>query len=280
MYLSGDSLNNNTSIWALNYKVFRNSKMDKQPATGYKANESIYLWANATENLRPKFKDLSFLGRPGPYTIGPPLSELGNDWNTAQQKLTDPKNWGNPFHPNILNLDTQVYKTTLQTTNFTQDMWDKYMDEEPNKTKFTITTEPLVQELRYNPDRDTGEKTTIYLVSNTTSNQFEIPADDNITIKGFPLYLGLWSWIDWQKKLNYIHNIDSTYILCFQSPFTEPRMDPITTPIIPIDRGFLDGKGPYNLDHEDLSKWTLDNWYPKVAHQLVTIDHICSCDLQ
>nr|UGV35690.1 MAG: ORF1 [TTV-like mini virus] len=278
MYLSPDSLNNNTSIWTLNYKVFTNSKLDKQPTTGYKPNPNIYLWANGTQEHRVKFKNLTFLGRPGPKRLGTPFEDIGSSWTEVKNKITDDKYWGNPFHPEVLNLDVEVYKTTVQYTAFPDSYWDKYVEEDETlKTVFTRVQEPFVQELRYNPDRDTGEKTTIYLVPNTTSNNFQIPEDDNITIKGFPLYLGLWSWIDWQKKLNYIHNIDSSYILCMQTPFTEPKQNPITTPIIPIDRGFLDGKGPYNLDPEDLSKWTLDNWYPKVAHQLVTIDQICSC---
>lgn len=275
-YIGHKSINNNTSIFTLDYKVFSNSKMEKITNTQpYKPNPDYYMWANATQELRPKFKHLSFLGRPGPKTIGIPLEKLGSNWTEAQQKLKDISNWGNPFHPQILNIDTEVYLTNIQWTAITNDMWDKYMDSDEMKTKFTQKTEPLFQELRYNPDRDTGDKTTIYLVSNTTENRFNIPGDTDETISGFPLYLGLWSWIDWQKKLAKIHNIDSTYICCFQTPFTEPKMNPITTPIIPIDPGFLQGKGPYNLDETDQNQWTKDNWFPKVAFQLVAIDNIC-----
>nr|UGV36442.1 MAG: ORF1 [TTV-like mini virus] len=276
-YISSKAINNNCSIYALDYKIFQNSKMINQPTTGYKPNPQVYLWCNATRNEPPQFKDLAYLGRPGPYTLGKPMRDLGNTWTEVQPKLAQIENWGNPFHPNVLNIDTEVYICNVQYTAFKQDYWEKYPDTDNDLKKiFARRQEPLYTELRYNPDRDTGDKTTIYLVSNTTSNNFEIPEDENITIKGFPLYLGLWSWIDWQKKLATIHNIDSTYILCFQTPFTEPKMNPINTPIIPLDKGFLEGKGPYDLDHRDLNKWTLENWYPKVAHQLVSIDNICS----
>ena len=101
---------------------------------------------------------------------------------------------------------------------------------------------------------------------------FPVPEDPNLKITGFPLYLGYWGWLDWQKKLNYIHNVDTSYITVFRSPYTEPKVDYA----IVIDTNFLQGKGPYGIPHEDLNSYSLQSWWPKVAHQMVTINQICN----
>ena len=139
-------------------------------------------------------------------------------------------------------------------------------------TTFTRVTEPLVLELRYNPDRDTGKDNYVYLqsIERDTLN-FAIPDDKDIQITGLPLHIAMWGWLDWQKKLAKYHQIDTSYSLVIRTPVTEPKVDYI----IPIDQNFLDGKGPYGIPHTELNTYTLTSWWPKVAHQLVTNNNIC-----
>lgn len=269
-YLSPSAYSNNISIWTLNPKTFRHNGFIHPDTNGYSPNTNLYLYCIPSPRATEPYKigDLSYLGKPGNYTLGIPFNQHSNNYDSS------PNLWGNPFHPQVLNLDIPVYKSTQQprtiltTTNSTLNIKDK-------TELLTPVTEPLIKELRYNPDADTGNNTSIYLYSierNTTIG-FPTPEDANVKIEGFPIHLGLWGWLDWQKKLAYLHNIDSSYVVVIRTPYTEPKEEYI----IPIDRNFLEGKGPYGIPHSELNQYSLSSWWPKVAHQMVTVNTICNC---
>nr|UGV34351.1 MAG: ORF1 [TTV-like mini virus] len=268
-YVSPNSINNNISIYTLNSKTFQNNGFINPPTTtGYSPGNGIYLYAQVTHELEIKVKDLAYLGRPGPY-------ELGEPYTGQTDYTTNKKYWGNPFHPKVLNLDIPVFKSNTQPGNiFTNDNKDKKVSE---LNTLVRVIEPLIIELRYNPDRDTGQNNSAYLISieRSTSNTdgFKEPDDPNVKITGLPLPILLWGWLDWQKKLQYLHNIDTSYMLVLKSKFTTPEVQYI----LPVDWNFLQGNGPYGLPHEELNSYTLSSWWPKVAHQLVTNNEICHC---
>nr|UGV36517.1 MAG: ORF1 [TTV-like mini virus] len=266
-YLSRDSINNNISIWSLNYKIFQNNGFQQIPTSGYAPKNSYWLYCTLPGQGHTHVSDLVFLGKPGPFTLGKP-------YNKEEDYISTDTKWGNPFHPDVLNKEIDLYTSNTQPSNILSDAnKDKTIKELITNSKLTKVTEPLVIEYRYNPDRDTGLNNLCYLTNiTTTTNKFNPPDDDNITIKGFPLFISLWSWIDWQKKLAYLHNIDTTYCLTIQTKFTDTLKQET---LIPIDHNFLIGKGPYGLDRNEWNEHTQTTWYPKVAHQLVTIDEIC-----
>lgn len=267
-YIPPQAINNNISIFTLNSKTFQDNGFINPPeTTGYSIGNSTYLYAAVTQEHPPKVKDLSFLGRPGPYT-------LGEAYNGQQNYLQTKTKWGNPFHPDVLNLSIPVYKSNVQPgAILTEANKDKLASQTTNLVE---VIEPLVLELRYNPDRDTGQDNVAYLVSIqrqlSNTDGFKEPDDPNVKITGFPLHVLLWGWLDWQKKLQYLHNIDTSYMLVLKSKFTNPEVKYI----LPIDHSFLEGKGPYNLPKEELNTHTLTSWWPKVAHQLVTNNNICN----
>nr|UGV42241.1 MAG: ORF1 [TTV-like mini virus] len=266
-YLSKDAINNNISIWSLNSKIFVKNGFIQIPTTGYQPKATYNLYTIPRQVPNPKLSDLSYLGKPGPYTLGQPY----NSHNDYFQKDTY---WGNPFHPEVLMKERDVYMSTQQPTAiFTTTNTSKTIQQAITESLITKVEDDLIIEYRYNPDRDTGYQNECYLINITrNTNDFNPPEDDNIIIKGFPLFISLWSWIDWQKKLAYINNIDTTYCLAIKTKFTDTLKQEL---IIPIDHNFLNGKGPYGLDRVDWNTHTLTTWYPKVAHQLVTIDEIC-----
>lgn len=268
-YLSPYAYSNNISIWTLNPKTFQHNGFIHPDTNGYSPKVNLYLYCIPRPQTAQPYTigDLSYLGKPGKYDLGTPYNNRNDNYTSS------PDLWGNPFHPQVLNLDIPVYKSTLQPSAIlTQTNSTKKIHE--NTTLLTEVTEPLIKEIRYNPDADTGDNTSIYLFSieRNTTPEFPVPQDNNVKIEGFPLYLGLWGWLDWQKKLAYLHNIDSSYVVVIRTPYTEPK----ESYIIPIDKNFLEGKGPYGIPHTELNYYSLNSWWPKVAHQMVTIDTICA----
>lgn len=271
-YISPYSASNNISIHVLNPKTWQNDGwIHPSETTGYQPKDNLYLYCIPPRQKDTKGKNLTYLGNPGRYTYGTPYADLTSSEQTNYE--TNKLYWGNPFHPDVLTQSIRVYKSTQQPTAILASAnREKDVSTIDN---LTLVTEPLILELRYNPDADTGSDTYIYVqsIERPYKKQFPIPEDPNLKITGFPLYLGYWGWLDWQKKLNYIHNVDTSYITVFRSPYTEPKVDYA----IPIDQNFLQGKGPYGIPHEDLNSYSLTSWWPKIAHQMVTVNQICNC---
>nr|UGV35671.1 MAG: ORF1 [TTV-like mini virus] len=258
-------ISNNITIHTLNPQIFQNKGFINPDTSGYHPKTTTWYFANIGHEKDPPLKQLSYLGTPGKYTLGKP-------WDGTNTYFSKPQDWGNIFHPDVLTLNIQVYVTNTKDTVFSEANKDKKVSQ--INTGLTLVTNPFIIPVRYNPDRDTGQDNVTWLASIQRQDQgFAVPTDENVKIQGLPLHIQLWGWPDWQKKLAYLHQIDSSYLLCIKTPFTEPKLDYI----IPIDTSFLNGNGPYNLPHEELSIYTLNSWWPKLAHQLVSIDQICSC---
>nr|WAX26419.1 ORF1 [Torque teno mini virus 3] len=271
-YISPTSISNNISIFSLNPKIFTHNGIINIGTTGYHPTRTMSLFANYGHNEDPKLKELTFLGKPGKYT--PEFNTNGTSFEqskkTTQEYFSQDQWWGNPFHPTVLNKDIPLYISNLQYSNY----WEEYKEKKVSESleKITPLTEPLIIHLRYNPDRDTGQDNMAYLVSiERETDGFNPPADEQLKIYGLPLPTMLWGWLDWQKKLQRVHHIDTSYMLCIKTKFTDPQIDTI----LPIDENFLKGLGPYGLPKDELSLYTKSSWWPKVSNQLVTNNIIC-----
>nr|UGV36942.1 MAG: ORF1 [TTV-like mini virus] len=271
MYLSPIAYSNCISLYVLDPKIFKKNGWIHPQTNGYSPTGSTYYYCLPPGSKGQQVKNLTYLGRPGPYDYGTPFGDISPTDYTSQSKY-----WGNIFHPDVLLLNIPVYLSTTQpSTIFTENNRSQEISQLTNGTspKLTRVTNPFIKEIRYNPDADTGDNTVIYLysVERDLSTEFPIPADPNYKIEGFPLHLGLWGWLDWQKKLKLLHNIDTSYITVIRSPYTEPKEDYLLC----VDKNFLDGKGPYGIPHSELNTYSLSSWWPKVAHQMVSINNIC-----
>nr|UGV42267.1 MAG: ORF1 [TTV-like mini virus] len=183
-------------------------------------------------------------------------------------------NWklyaGNPFHPDIeqhiehLYISIRSPETIINATKDkpgTQSIPWKSINETPNPLTLTPFGEPIFIPYQYNPEKDTGEDTQAYLVNNRDGHGWDNPGIPEITLDGFPLWLILWGYIDFQKHLKKVINIDTSYILVVKTKFTQR---PPQNPIVIINTSFKEGHSPYETKPlpEDINKW-----YPMVQYQ-------------
>lgn len=269
-YLSHLSDSNNLTIYCLNAHTFQHKGFQEySKTTGYTPKANTYLYGTKNGSEPPYVKELVFLGQTTIMSLGQTYDE--SKQTTATYNYTY---WGNPFHPDYLMLNYRVYKSTSQYTNLlTENNKNKRITDDPIKTLLTPVEEPFITECRYAPNKDTGAGNIIYFLGNYREDKgINPPGDKNIQIEGFPLYISLWGWPDWQKKLNYIHRIDSDWFITIQTQFLEPKMPYY----IPIDYAFTQGLGPYNTPKENLTLSMKTNWYPKFLYQQLSIDEIAN----
>lgn len=190
------------------------------------------------------------------------------------------KDWykyaGNPFHHEIdIDHIFMSYKSPqaiigkLATINKENPTWKDIM-EQGTGTDFTLTPllEPLFVPFQYNPYKDTGQDTVCYLLSNSNGNGWDPSSNDNIRLDGFPLWLILWGFQDFQTKLKEALNINENYIICIRTHFTQRPTDML---IVPISTSFIQGNSPY--ENQCLPS-DINRWYPMVQYQEEEINKI------
>lgn len=134
---------------------------------------------------------------------------------------------------------------------------------------FVHVTEPFVTYTRYNPNRDTGESTKMWLTPNNKDLQnWDPPENPKYILEGFPLWLNIFGFIDFQKQLKELTAIDTDYILCFKTNETIPKWNHT---FVVIDQKFIDNKSPY---HTILKDADYNNFYPKISNQVASINEI------
>nr|UHK06441.1 MAG: ORF1 [Torque teno midi virus] len=123
---------------------------------------------------------------------------------------------------------------------------------------------------RYNPTKDTGENTSVWL-TNVLSGTYQPPKTDlDLYLTGLPLWQLLLGFLDWVKQKKQDPTFLQSYYLCFHSDAIEPKPGSKQV-FIPVDYNFVQGKGPYD---SLLSDWDTKHWYPLLKHQLETINNI------
>lgn len=254
-FLPNRATSNNCTIWALNTHIFKNADFQHpSQTTGYSPRNNTYMYSSTSTWANLSKQNLIYLGDSKNYRTGQP--------GDIQKK----DNWGNPFHKDYINNNRTVY---LGSKPPTDESW----------TQSTTTIQQALQEMhspiaykmRYNPDRDTGEGNTAYFVDNYRTagdNGFAKPADPNRIIDGFPLWIMLWGWPDWIKKLAEIHRVDDDYILVIQTSFFTENLPYYVL----LDDSFINGKSYYDTTQ---SPKDLLNWYPKFYYQQQSVENIC-----
>ena len=252
-YLPPRATSNNCTIYALNTSIFKNADFQHPSQTsGYQPQNNQYLYASTQPWENISKETLIYLGDSKNYKSG-----------TAGQFAKD--KWGNPFYKDYLQqkqpLILSQIPPTQMSTKTQQDI--KQQSQEMHS--------PILFKMRYNPDRDTGQGNTAYFVNNYRTQGdkgFEKPGDPNVQIDGFPLWIMLFGWSDWIKKLAEIHRVDDDYIMVIQTSFFTEKL-PF---YVLLDETFMNGKAYYNT--EQTTKDLL-NWYPKFYYQQQSIENIC-----
>lgn len=189
------------------------------------------------------------------------------------------------------NLHSKYAGSIFETQNFVQHFPMFYTQQSPenmfqgftdsNKTTYKLgqttqhsmgfvhVTEPFVSYTRYNPNRDTGQSTKMWLTPNNKELQnWDPPENPKYILEGFPLWLNIFGFIDFQKQLKELLSIDSDYILCFKTNDTMPKWNHT---FVVIDQKFIDNKSPYLTILKDAD---YNAFYPKVSNQVASINEI------
>lgn len=269
LYVAENVLNNNCSVNALNTNLFqRKSFQFPNVTTGYYPKNNVYLYASpngGTEITDITIKDLTYLGNTGPHTEG----QVFNDTEFTQYTKSK---WGNPFHEAFLNEQRQVI-TSLNQVGF---WFDTAKTKKPKSGKIPngqaqFYTEPLVYECRYNPSADTGVGNEAYWVSNLIEEDgWDTQKDEDLVIRGFPLWILLWGWYDWTKKLGKIKNIYNDYVLVVKTDFIKPKLPWYVF----LNDYFPIGLAPYNQKLDSMPETELKHWYPRYKFQEEAIETI------
>nr|UGV36436.1 MAG: ORF1 [TTV-like mini virus] len=281
-FCSPQAKSNNITIRFLSPFLFQNPNFAHYPTTtGYwpkrtDSGEKLYLYAshNALPNdINTDFvKTLIPLCNTTTYQPGKQLSSAGYE--------NKPENWGNPFYHDYIN-DTNSEQTMyLFLSKTTPINMLEYIKANGAKPTLTTVTGPTIYDTRYNPEKDTGEKNKIYLVSNGSKETIEPPTNTNYIFEGFPLFILLWSWTDFIKKLKDTPDIDKYQFLVIETDQFETKLPKY----IPIDTDFTEGYDPYTP--EDIKNnpqvphtpniYNKNSWYPKLLFQQQMIERICS----
>nr|UHK04071.1 MAG: ORF1 [Torque teno midi virus] len=125
---------------------------------------------------------------------------------------------------------------------------------------------------RYNPTVDDGVGNKVWL-SSVLNNNYDKPTSDKaIILEGLPLYQLLFGFLNWCTRQSKDPNYLDSYIVVISSKYILPYHDIGTRNYyVPIDRSFIEGKGPYGEYVTALQK---KKWFPTVKHQMETLNSI------
>lgn len=270
----------------LNTMLIQNRDMgiEKETSWPYKkfGTYAYYFYASVTDppvtnTKNQPLKDLVALVNPRIYTDGKPFSEQTEYKNITEYFKNWRKYWGNPFHNE--GIEHYTLYTSLRSPEYIManaskiqntSTWQS-IDESSNPLVLTAVDEPIFYQLQYNPFRDTGIDTKFYLLSNKEGDGWIPSSNDKILLEGFPMWLGLYGYLDFQTKLKVLTNIDTNQILVIQSNFTQK---PHPLPIVIINESWTKGCSPYESIALDADK---TKWYPQVQYQTMELNKIVEC---
>ena len=256
IYLNPKWKSNNITVTSLNTKLFQIPNFAEYPATtGYKPQTNMFLYTSATaqEKVTDR-KNLIKLANTKDNTPGQPIRQQSDD---------KASNWGNPFNSHNLNPDIPIFYSNKNWNDF----------EETNNAGLTGLVElgnPLYVKCRYTPDKDTGAGNQIYWVKNFAGTDWSHPENFTLKIEGIPLYIALWGWIDYTKKVRDITRVDQDHILVIISDFFDTKLPAYVF----LDDSMRTDKGPYNTEPTNYMK---THFYPQTQQQMMSINTICQC---
>lgn len=251
LYINPKWTSTNITLLSLNTNFFQNNNFSElQPTTGYKPKPNIYMYTTGNGPEKPTSKNqLIYLGNTKDNTPGVVLSS--EDKNKME-------NWGNPFNSHNLHPDVRIYTSTKSWNQLNGNI----------STDLTELTTPLLMKCRYTPEKDTGEGNEIYWVKNFADTGWQHPENFTLKIDGIPLYIALWGWIDYTKKIRDITRVDQDHLVIIKSNFFDTKLPAYVF----LDEAFTKDKGPYDTEP---SNYLLTHWHPQTQLQMKSINRIC-----
>nr|UGV37718.1 MAG: ORF1 [TTV-like mini virus]UGV38216.1 MAG: ORF1 [TTV-like mini virus]UGV38441.1 MAG: ORF1 [TTV-like mini virus]UGV38642.1 MAG: ORF1 [TTV-like mini virus]UGV38694.1 MAG: ORF1 [TTV-like mini virus] len=254
MFLPSYWWSNNITITCLNTHLFTRPNFAEYPTTtGYRVKNDGFLWTSSTaHNQITDRKQLIKLANTKDLQVGTPIT---------QESENKAANWGNPFSKHNLDEDIPLFYSQKDWSQLTATTGTPLTD-------VTLLTDKLYVKCRYCPEKDTGEGNTIYWVKNYSGTDWDHPENFTLKIEGLPLWLALWGWIDYTKKVRTIQRVNEDHILVFKTNIFAEKLPAY----VPIDESFRNELGPYN---SDLTNYDKTHWYPQTQQQFTEINRIC-----
>ncbi|AXQ66466.1 MAG: hypothetical protein QKC56_gp2 [Anelloviridae sp.] len=144
----------------------------------------------------------------------------------------------------------------------------------PNfQTTTQLKTEPIYFEVRYNPNKDDGDGNEVYFVQNFNAQlkNWDPPTDQDLILRGHPLWLMLWGLQSYIQKTGKFNNLDKNGILVIRTKFFEPEK---LGAYVVLSDSFINGQGPYEQDQEEITIFNRQNWYPRWLFQKEPIENL------
>lgn len=276
-YIETDKESTNITINILKTGIFENTNFENKGTTPYWCRQlpnspfsKLYLYATQHEftGNKIKVKHIICLGDTQHYTGGFAFSDPHNpykDWTTYKTKHDI---WGNPFYPDYLN-NKDTYTIWLSTINWATiiNTTDPETEHDFSTSKTPVTE--LYEQVRYAPERDTGDHNTIYFTSTFIDvNHWDPPTDTSYTNHGFPLYILAWGYSDFVKRMEKLKDLETKYCITIKTNTTYP----IRQTLVPLSQSFINGHSPFENHFNPLDR---DRWYPSLQYQYEAINEIC-----
>nr|UGV36190.1 MAG: ORF1 [TTV-like mini virus] len=274
-YANHNWMNNNITIHSLNTKIFQNKQFNKNYDNGYhiESTGTITKYLYSTRQIKNpnqlQTQDVIFLGETKRNTPGEAKADIlaqAITWSNYKQNAK--QYWGNPFHSEYLTGEHPIFQSTKS--------FNQYLVEDDQGTKvigttLTQLTAPLIVPLRYNPNKDNGHESTIYITSNSQAQQgWTLPENPNQILSGFSMWLSTWGFEDYIKKIKILQQVDEGYFIAYKNTTTKPLFQDI----VPLDEDFIHGRSPFE---EKANPYDNDKWYPQLQYQQNSLNQIAAC---
>lgn len=266
------------TLTTLNTKIFKNLNFANFPTTvGYSPNSKFHLWATNGQE-EPTLGDLIWLGQTKLYNRGKQIKDMeGTNLNQKYTNyMSNPVNWGNPFHRDHIHHSNPLWFTQqapAQVFSGKLEIWNlqtKIQTETDNK--FNKVTQELFFKTRYQPFADKGYNNNIYIKANWKDNDEDLNPDPDPDLQnpGFPNWLSCFGFEDYLKKLATKSQLTTHYMIVHKSLYFQPQL-PF---YIFVDEFFLEGNSDDYIGRLD---WENNNWYPMITHQQEILNKLALC---
>lgn len=283
-FLNSKSISTTMGFQSLNDNIFDFYNYKLPPTTGYIPKTKKYMWsvyqpANPIHNTH--IKELIYLGKSKEMDKGQPLKNFQSTSKTSdtvwENYFSTTQHWGNIFEPYYLTQEHVVLFSEKSPnelkTEYKKDSEKWKTLENPIGPHIQETTHTLIVQCRYNPYADTGGNT-VFIVPITQQEQIplHIPQEDKYKTEPYPLWLGTWGFLDYERK-RIGQTIDTDYQIVIKSPHITPSQ----YFYIPIDDTFTSGRSAYRPPDTQPTVYDQLHWHPKITMQMDTINSIAAC---
>nr|QJQ71584.1 hypothetical protein [Torque teno midi virus] len=128
---------------------------------------------------------------------------------------------------------------------------------------------------RYNPNYDSGEKSSIWISSAFTPGFDKPTTDQTLIIEGYPIWMMLYGFLNYIQLVKKDKTFLDTHYILMQSPafFPKPQIGAGQF-YLPIDLEMVQGKLPYD---EYITETMKARWFPTIRNQIKILNSLVQC---